>query len=637
MRAGRLSPSPLASQGPVAGGRARGVAELGAGVVVALLAGVAPSPSFAAQPGDAARARYVPDRQCAGCHHELAESFAQMGMGRSLYRPRPENLIETLGVASRFDHAASRRRYSMRWENDRLIFRRARLLADGDETDVLELPVDWVLGSGNKARTYLYGNPAGELFQLPIAWYPPEGRWGMAPGFDRADHSGARRRVVRECMFCHTAYPDEPGAGSDTWDAPDRFPASLPEGIGCQRCHGPGSEHVRRARAGQGGAALRGSIVDPSRLPPERRDDVCDACHLQPTVALFGVRREGRTDYSWRPGERLDDFVAKIDVEETGLARGDRFEINHHAYRLRQSRCFLESGRELSCLTCHDPHRRVTAAAEPEHFREACRGCHAAGEGRSGAPAAPYHERWPDGDCVSCHMPQRRTSDVVHAVMTDHRIGLPPSDPVALVAPREEREPSIEDVFLAGVDPARRGAADVDRLLAVLQATPHGEAAQRLEATLLGSGTGAPRAWTALGVAQLQLGDLAGARRSLERVLSADPDHWLAQRQLAVVLSRLGEPDAAIGLLERAIATEPMVPELHYNRALLLLAMGSPEEARASLERAVELRPTLAEGWAYLGIVARRLGDSAAAERHFDRANAVDPGNALVARERARR
>jgi Tfp pilus assembly protein PilF len=581
-----------------------------------------------------AGAAYVPDRECAGCHRALAESFAGVGMGRSFHRPTPERRIEALGDEHAFVHEASGRRYSMHADGDGLRFRRARLLPDGGETDVIELPVAWILGSGNKARTYLIANPASELYQLPIAWYTAQQSWGMAPGFDRAHHHGVQRRVTRECLFCHNAYPEPPGGGGDAWDAPDSFPQRLPEGIGCQRCHGPGSEHAARAREGAAAADLRASIVNPARLDPARRDDVCDACHLQPTAAVFGVRRVGRTDYSWRAGERLDEFVAKVDVEEEGIAREERFEINHHPYRLRQSRCFEEAGRALSCLTCHDPHRKVSADRRETHYRAACLGCHRS-ERATPAAGSWYHDR-PDGDCVSCHMPQRRTSDVVQAVMTDHRIALPPADPAALLASRAERDPSIADVFLVGAAAAREQDR-LYRLLAVLQAAPHREAAERLERLLVETGESHPEPWTALGVAQLQLGWLEQAEVSFERVLRADPDQWQALRQLAVTRSRRGDRRGAIALLERALERQPDVPELHYNRGVLLMGEDRVEEARSALERAVELRPTLAAGWAYLGIAARRSGDEGGAERAFERALAVDPGNGIVLRERAAR
>ena len=87
-------------------------------------------------------------------------------------------------------------------------------------------------------------------------------------------------------------------------------------------------------------------------------------CHLQPSVALPGLRRFGRGDFSYRAGEPLSDYLVQVDVEEEGQAPSERFEINHHAYRLRQSRCFLESGGGVGCLNCHDPHRVVPRREE---------------------------------------------------------------------------------------------------------------------------------------------------------------------------------------------------------------------------------------------------------------------------------
>src|SRR5207247_6691893 len=52
-------------------------------------------------------------------------------------------------------------------------------------------------------------------------------------------------------------------------------------------------------------------------------------------------------------------------------------------------------------------------------------------------------------DCVSCHMPKRRTQDVVHVVMTDHKIQKPqkPMTGAGLLAPREERDPGIAEII----------------------------------------------------------------------------------------------------------------------------------------------------------------------------------------------
>src|SRR5207249_2869919 len=91
-----------------------------------------------------------------------------------------------------------------------------------------------------------------------------------------------------------------------------------------------------------------------------------------------------------------------------------RFEIVSSVYRLRQSACFLKSAGKLRCTTCHDPHGDTAA----ERYNGVCRQCHGASFDRLVAAATHTSST----DCVSCHMPKRRTDDVVHAVMTDHYI-----------------------------------------------------------------------------------------------------------------------------------------------------------------------------------------------------------------------
>ena len=56
------------------------------------------------------------------------------------------------------------------------------------------------------------------------------------------------------------------------------------------------------------------------------------------------------------------------------------------------------------------------------HYNAVCRTCHA-------TAAAANHTG--TENCIPCHMPKRRTEDVVHAVMTDHLIQRrPPANPL---------------------------------------------------------------------------------------------------------------------------------------------------------------------------------------------------------------
>ena len=560
---------------------------------------------------------FVDDAICGSCHAGIATAYAGLGMGRSFYRPRRQGSPEAFGVP--FEHAPSRRVYEMVWRGEQLVFRRWQVGARGERVNEVEQPVDWVLGSGNHARTYLFRNPAGELWQLPIAWYSQEGRWGMAPGYDRADHDELSRQVQRECLVCHNAFAEVP-AGTDTYGMPHRFPAALPEGIGCQRCHGPGAEHVRRAQSPDAwpGESAAG-IVNPARLSPERRAEVCYQCHLQPAVAMPAVRRFDRGDHSFRPGEPLAAHRVDLDPLEEGRQRSDRFEIVNQGYRLQQSRCFTASGAALTCLTCHSPHRKLPASERAAHYRSVCLSCHTAEQCREPTHAA-------SADCTTCHMPARRTEDVVRVVMTDHRIQVPRAG-VDLVAPREEHDPVLVGVELlrpAEAPPARQG--EIYRAIGVLRSGGARDAVPYLARLFAADPPLDAEAWLRLAVGQLRVQSYSEAEVAVRRALTAPGgDTPLAHVWLALSFAGQRRLDAALGELALASSRDPDLVEARFNRGRLLLSAGRTAEALPALERAVALRPTFAAGWLRVGEAKEVLGRRTEAIADYRRVLAIEP------------
>ncbi|MEM7483106.1 MAG: tetratricopeptide repeat protein [Acidobacteriota bacterium] len=575
---------------------------------------------------------YIEDRACALCHREIAKSYEAVGMARSFMTPSADNRIEDFSETP-WTHEPSGRTYEMAWEEEQLIFRRWQEGEGGERVNLWEQPVNWILGSGNHARTYLAHSPGGELYQLPVAWYSQEGRWGMAPGFNRANHEGVGRRVRRECMFCHNGYPNVP-AGSDAHFRGHRFPEVLPEGTGCQRCHGPGAEHVRRAMGGMGTTdALRQAIVNPARLPAARRDAVCWQCHLQPSFTMVGVRRFGRGDYSFRPGEALSDYLVSVDVVEADEPEEERFEINHHPYRLEQSRCFQESAGALSCLTCHDPHRKVPAAERAAHYRAACLSCHQDEACRLDEMTATVSHAGVDPeDCVSCHMPERRPHDVVEVVMTDHTIQRSPPPESERLATRPEGDPEVESFHLHRS--AIEDSADPDRLalLGVLAAVragggSAGEAVAQLESLIESKPPQAFEPYLDLMRAAVQQRRFGVAEKAFAEVSRRTAGEPAAEEWSAILRLARGDREGALAILDQAVAGNPERPEARFNRGRIRVAVGRLEEAAADFEAVAASRPNQVFAWYQLGLVRARQERPEAAVAAFQRALAVEPSH----------
>ncbi len=198
--------------------------------VIAAIAAVTALAPFFARPQSApdSQADYVDARTCARCHSRIWETYRRTGMARSFYRPAPENTVEDYAAGTRYYHAASDTYFSMLRRDGKYYQRRFQIGFQGREANVDEKQIDYVMGSGNHARTYLHRTTTGALLELPLGWYAEKGGyWGMNPGYDKPDQPDARRDIGYDCMFCHNAYPSIPG-GQDQLRGEARFAGELP-------------------------------------------------------------------------------------------------------------------------------------------------------------------------------------------------------------------------------------------------------------------------------------------------------------------------------------------------------------------------------------------------------------------------
>ncbi len=585
-------------------------------------------------------------------------------MGRSFYPPSAANTPESPSGA--FYHKPSDSYFTMFWREGKYFQRRHQTGPDGRERNVMEKRIDFILGSGNHARTYLHRSARNTLVELPLGWYAEKGGYlAMNPGYDRPDHEGFRRKITYDCMFCHNGYPKIP-AGHDRPFAEPVYVDPLPVGIDCQRCHGPGRRHAQLA--GTGGVKIdeiRKAIVNPSRLSAERREEVCIQCHLESTSFPLpnSIQRYGRGPFAYRPGEPLSaDWLFFDHAPNQG--RDDKFEIVNAVYRMRRSKCFLESEGGLRCASCHNPHDAPRGAEATRHYDAACRRCHSAEFDR--AVASAKHTR--ESGCADCHMPKRRTEDVVHSVATDHFIQRkPPAGD--LLAERAERHETAVTAYRGEV---------VLYYPEKLPATPDNELylalAQVIDKSNLSGGIGRlaaaierhrparpefylglAEAWRysgqptkalplyreavrrnprsafgllKLGSALREAGQYAEALAVLKRAAAAAPNDASAWHQLGQTYRVQGKTIEAAAAFQKAITLDPDMPEPHNNLGVVWLAAGSNARAEQAFREAIRMQPDYADAHNNLGNVLAGKGDFRQARYHFETSLRLHPGDA---------
>jgi hypothetical protein len=242
---------------------------------------------------------------------------------------------------------------------------------------------DLVIGSGRKGQTYLYWGENNQLFQLPVSYWTALGSWVNSPGYgDRTlDFS---RPVLPRCLECHAS-----SFQPDTNVANRYQRTDFVLGVSCERCHGPGAQHIA-LNSDPNAKPAQQAIVNPAKLSRERQMDLCGLCH-------GGVGLAKTRPFSFTVGNALADHIQlehpkpdePLDVHGNQLAL------------LERSKCFKESN--MTCSTCHDVHQ---AQRDTGYFSEKCLQCHQV----QSCGLFPKRGRALAGKCVDCHLPNQSSN-----------------------------------------------------------------------------------------------------------------------------------------------------------------------------------------------------------------------------------
>jgi predicted CXXCH cytochrome family protein len=577
---------------------------------------------------------YAEPGTCAACHQQIAESYARTAMARTFGVVRNGDEFPELNWGGSFHHAASDEQFTVFQRDDKPHLKRHQIAFDGSVTNIVEAKIDYWFGSGNHARSYISRTNEGELIELPLTWYADKGGyWAMSPGYDRPDHGGFSRKLSHRCMACHNGNIQVLAEDSAEGGlAGHRFPTRLPEGIDCQRCHGPGQAHIAAVSQGLPAERVRNAIVNPARLKPERQLEVCMQCHLETTSLRLpaALLRYGRGVFSYRPGEPLADYALHFDRTPTSHERKEgpeeAPEFVSAAYRLRQSACYLKSNGTLTCTTCHNPHEPSAAPAALRRNNDVCLRCH-----KSAVEQLTVSRRHPESqDCAGCHMPKRRPTDAIHTRITDHLIQrhmkTEHSDP-----PFEKHDGNTPP-YRGRVQlyyPSKLDVTSERELYLALAQVKHdanlADGLHELAAAIDRHKPEHPEFYFELAEAYRRVGKLGQAIPFYEQSAARAPADWRYSYRLGTALVAAGQSARGGVALERARALAPREPAVVEAIANLLASQGKLLDAAAMLKAALAADPDAANLHNALGARQLQLNDAKGAEAAWREAVRLRP------------
>lgn len=360
--------------------------------------------------------KYVGIQTCRGCHNEIYNSFIQTGMGQSFAPATHEKSAADFSKHHVVYDKHLDLWYHPFWRNNNMYIMEFRL--QGKDTIYKRIEkVDYIVGSGQHTNSHLM-SINGYVYQLPLTWYAQKKKWDLPPGFENGKNMRFSREIGLECMSCHNAMPKFETNSQNLF-------TQIPNGIDCERCHGPGELHVKEKAAGNWvdtATQIDYTIVNPKKLSWELQTDICQRCHLQGNAVL----KEGKSFTDFRPGMKLSDFIEVYMPKYKD--RDDEFIMASHAQRLQMSKCFIQSSKgrasaqnKLTCISCHNPHVSVKVTGK-QVFNQACAQCH---DTKTACKETTIKRTAASDNCVGCHMPLSGTIDIPHVTVHDHYIRKP--------------------------------------------------------------------------------------------------------------------------------------------------------------------------------------------------------------------
>ena len=313
--------------------------------------------------------RFVGSESCRKCHQNEFDGWKKTRMANVVRDPR----LHPEAVLGDFEHPDPNRTFDLS-------------------------QVAFVYGSRWKQR--YFAKKGSGYYPLPAQWDIKNKKWLPYHVPDNADwwvehypKANEDRPTGPTCDGCHSVNYNLEMATVTEWN------------VGCEKCHGPGSDHVAHPTTA--------NIVNPEKLDAVRGTDICIQCHSQGRPLHLPI--DGKyVDWpvGFLPGQRLSE-VWNLEIPRLGT-QDFYFWQDASAHKNRmQGNDFVQSvmyHRGLRCFDCHQVHSNANRSNLVLPGNALCLGCHTPSNpaGLKGTVSAHTHHAAgsPGSECTACHMPK---------------------------------------------------------------------------------------------------------------------------------------------------------------------------------------------------------------------------------------
>lgn len=311
---------------------------------------------------------------CANCHRGQALTQPSTQMGRAMQLPgdNPE-----LSAHPKLTFRRGAYEYTVETHDGRSTYS----VSDGTRT--ISVPIQWSMGA--QAQTWiLFRN--GQMYESLVSYYPnlnglftTVGDEHLSPRtLEEAFGRQLSDEDVKACFGCHS---------SNAIVDHKLNLATMTPGLSCEHCHVGSMVHMNNAIKGDATTGIQ-SLSD---LSTEDISNFCGQCH------------------------RTWELVTRSNWRGT-------MNVRFQPYRLENSKCYDGADPRISCIACHDPHRKVVT--DVAYYDSKCLACHSTAL-EPKAKVCPVSKT----RCTTCHMPKVPFPGG-NFVFTDHQIRIvKPNEP----------------------------------------------------------------------------------------------------------------------------------------------------------------------------------------------------------------